>query len=211
MPAQRECASALRTFSIAQFADAVKETQALQARIDLGSGHAERALATLNKVLDHNGADMSPRHVASMYQWRARTNAALHNYRDAYNDLQEYVSRYTAANDAERNRQADALRARFETDREVERNASLQRELRPVAGTVATARRSSCAGTPWWWWPGVLVIALLIYFLVANRRYRQQLVKLASLDSLTGLAEPAPHRGARGGGARRRRPTTHKP
>jgi diguanylate cyclase (GGDEF)-like protein len=34
---------------------------------------------------------------------------------------------------------------------------------------------------------GVLVIALLIYFLIANRRYRQQLVKLASQDGLTGL------------------------
>jgi diguanylate cyclase len=33
----------------------------------------------------------------------------------------------------------------------------------------------------------VIVIALLIYFLVANRRYRHQLVKLASQDSLTGL------------------------
>jgi diguanylate cyclase (GGDEF)-like protein len=34
---------------------------------------------------------------------------------------------------------------------------------------------------------GLLVIALLIYFLIVNRRYRQQLVKLASLDGLTGL------------------------
>jgi diguanylate cyclase (GGDEF)-like protein len=31
------------------------------------------------------------------------------------------------------------------------------------------------------------VIALLAYFLVVNRRYRQQLVKLASQDALTGL------------------------
>jgi len=31
------------------------------------------------------------------------------------------------------------------------------------------------------------VIALLIYFLIVNRRYRQQLVKLASQDGLTGL------------------------
>ncbi len=88
-PAERECAGALRRFSIANSADSVKETQALQARIDLGSGHPERALAILNKVLDHNGADMPPRHVASIYHWRARANAALHNYRDAYSDLQE--------------------------------------------------------------------------------------------------------------------------
>ena len=34
---------------------------------------------------------------------------------------------------------------------------------------------------------GVWIIALLIYFLLANRSYRAQLVKLASQDSLTGL------------------------
>ena len=34
---------------------------------------------------------------------------------------------------------------------------------------------------------GVVVIALLIYFLVTTRRYRQQLVTLASQDALTGL------------------------
>lgn len=185
-PAQRECASAMHTFSVAQSADAMKETQALQARIDLESGHAERALATLNKVLDHNGADISPRHVGSMYEWRARANAALHNYRDAYTDLQEYLSRYTSANDAERNRQADAQRARFETDREVERNASLQREL-------ALSQEQSHRQAKQLRWnavvvlAGIAVITLLIYFLIANRRYRQQLVKLASLDSLTGL------------------------
>ncbi len=44
--------------------DSVKETQALQARIDLGSGHPDRALATMNQVLDHRGADVPPRLVA---------------------------------------------------------------------------------------------------------------------------------------------------
>jgi diguanylate cyclase (GGDEF)-like protein len=186
LPAERECAGALRRFSIANSADSVKETQALQARIDLGSGHPERALAILNKVLDHNGADMPPRHVASIYHWRARANAALHNYHDAYGDLEEYVSRYKAANDAERNRQAGALRARFETDREVERNASLQREL-------AVSQEQSHRQAQQLRWNavvvllGVVVITLLIYFLVTTRRYRQQLVTLASQDALTGL------------------------
>ena len=185
-PAQRECASALRIFSLAQSGDSMKETMALQARIEMGLGHAERALGVLNRVLDHNGADMPPRDVGPLYQWRARANAALHDYREAYNDLQEYVSRYKAANDAERNRKANAERARFETDREIERNASLQREL-------ALSHEQSSRQAQQLRWnavvvvAGVWVIALLIYFLIANRRYRQQLVKLASQDSLTGL------------------------
>ena len=184
--AMRECARALHAFSVSESADAMKETEALQARIDLGLGRPERALATLNKVLDHNGTDMPPRHVGSMYEWRARANAALHNYRDAYSDLEEYVSRYTAANDAERNRQANAQRARFETDREIERNASLEREL-------ALSHEQSQRQAQRLRWnavvvlAGVAVITLLIYFLFVNRRYRQQLVQLASLDSLTGL------------------------
>jgi len=185
-PAQRECARALKAFSVAASADSEKETEALQARIELGLGHAERALSILNKVLDRNGADMPPRHVGSIYESRARADAAVHDYRSAYNDLQEYVNRYTAANDAERVRQAGAQRARFETDREVERNASLQREL-------ALSQEQSHRQAQQLRWnavvvvAGIVVITLLIYFLLANRRYRKQLVTFASQDWLTGL------------------------
>jgi diguanylate cyclase (GGDEF)-like protein len=184
--AQRECASAERTFSAADSADAVKETEVLQARIDLGLGRPDLALAAMNRVLDQGGADIPPRLVGSMYEWRAQADAALHNYRDAYNDLQEYVKRYSAANDAERIRQAGALRARFETDREIERNSSLKRELE-------TSQEQSSRQAQRLRWnsvvvvAGVLIIALLIYFLLANRRYRAQLLQLASQDPLTGL------------------------
>jgi diguanylate cyclase (GGDEF)-like protein len=184
--AERECSSALRTFSSARVSDAIKETEALLARIDLESGHPERALLTLNHVLDHGGADISPRHVAPIYEWRARTNAALHDYRDAYDDLRQYVALYTEANDAERNRQVSAQRARFETDREVERNAALQRELalsqEHAHRQAMQLRWNTIAVTV-----GAVVITLLIYFLIANRTYRQRLVQLAREDALTGL------------------------
>ncbi|HEY4442757.1 MAG TPA: diguanylate cyclase [Steroidobacteraceae bacterium] len=184
--AASECSQALRAFRAAHSADQVKVTLALIARIDLADGHADKALTTLNEVLDQGGADLLPGRVASIYQWRARANAALHNYRDAYADLTEYVQRYESVNDAERSKAAAALRARFETDREIERNALLKRELE-------AAREQSQRQARELRWNaivvtlGVLVIALLIYFLIANRRYRQQLVKLASQDSLTGL------------------------
>jgi diguanylate cyclase (GGDEF)-like protein len=184
--AQRECASAARTFSAADSADGVKETEVLQARIDLGLGRPDLALAAMNRVLDQGGADIPPRLVGSMYEWRAQADAALHNYRDAYNDLQEYVKRYSAANDAERIRQAGALRARFQTDREIERNSSLKRELE-------TSQEQSSKQAQRLRWnsvvvvAGVWIIALLIYFLLANRNYRAQLLQLASQDPLTGL------------------------
>ena len=181
-----ECNHALRGFTAAHSADEVKDALALLARIDLANGHADKALATLNKVLDQGGADLLPSRVASLYQWRARANAALANYGAAYIDLTEYVRRYEAANDWERSKAAAALRARFETDREIERNAQLKREL-----GVSHERSQRQAQELRWnaivLSSGVLVIALLIYFLLANRRYRQQLVKLASQDGLTGL------------------------
>ncbi len=184
--AQRECESAGRIFAASNAPDSVKETLALQARIDLGWGRADEALATLNGVLDQNGADMPPLYVAALYESRARANAALHDYRNAYGDLREYTQRYTAANEAQRHRQAGALRARFETDHEIERNASLKRELalsQEQANRQARQLRWNAivAAT------GVCVIALLMYFLVANIRYRKQMVQLASQDGLTGL------------------------
>ena len=185
-PAQRECSNALRIFGEARSIDSLKETQVLQARIFLGFGHADAALATMNEVLDHGGDDVSPRIVGSMYEWRARANAALHNYKEAYADLREYVTRFTAANNAERIRQAGALRARFETDREIERNFSLKRELEN------TQEQSNRQAQQLRWntvvaVAGIWIIALLIYFLLANRSYRMQLVQLASQDPLTGL------------------------
>jgi diguanylate cyclase (GGDEF)-like protein len=184
--AASECGSALRTFAAAHSADQVKEALTLLARIDLAQGNPERALGKLNQVLDKDGTDLLPSHVASIYQSRARANAALHNYRDAYADLTEYVRRYAAANDAERAQGAAAMRARFETDREIERNALLNHELgesREQSQRQARELRWNAIAVI----SGVLVIALLIYFLVVNRRYRQQLVKLASQDALTGL------------------------
>jgi diguanylate cyclase (GGDEF)-like protein len=184
--AQGECESANRAFHTANSDNSVKETEVLQARIDLGLGHPELALAAMNRVLDRGGEDIPPRTVGSMYEWRAQANAALHDYRGAYNDLQQYVSRYKAANEAERIQQAGALRARFETDREIERNTSLKHELE------SSQERSTRQARELRWnsvvvVAGVWIIALLVYFLLANRSYRQQLVQLASQDPLTGL------------------------
>jgi diguanylate cyclase (GGDEF)-like protein len=181
-----ECNNALSAFTAAHSADEMKETLGLLARIDLANGHADKALAILNGVLDQGGTDLLPSRVASLYQWRARANAALRNYSDAYADLSEYARRYAAANDAERAKAAAALRARFETDREIERNALLKRELgvsRQQSQRQARELRWNAIVVT----SGVLVIALLVYFLMANRRYRRQLVKLASQDGLTGL------------------------
>jgi diguanylate cyclase (GGDEF)-like protein len=185
-PARQECESALSVFTASHTIDVVKDAQTLLAHIDLEEGHAERALATLNGVLQNGGADIPPRSTPPIYQLRARTNAVLHNFREAYADLDEYVRRYVAVNDAERTRQAAALRARFETDREIDLNSALQREL-VLTQDRAKRQREQLRWTALAIAAGMLVIALLTYILIANLRYRRELVRLAKEDGLTGL------------------------
>jgi diguanylate cyclase (GGDEF)-like protein len=188
--ARADCESALRVFSAAQSADVVKESQTLLAHIDLAEGHASKALSTLNDVLAKGGEDIQPRQLPSVYELRAQANATLHNYADAYHDLDEYLKRYVARMDAERAQQVGALRARFETDREIERNASLHREL-DVAHEHAERQRVELRWVVVGTSASGLVIALLVYLLITNVRYRKQLLRLANEDSLTGL----PNRG----------------
>jgi diguanylate cyclase (GGDEF)-like protein len=185
-PAEQHCVSALRVFTASQSVDVMKDAWALLARIDLANGRTTRALATLDDVLDRGGTDMPPRNIASLYKLRARTNAALRNYHAAYSDLDEYVQRSVEVNDAERARQATALRARFETDREIDRNASLKREL-GLAKERSARQKEQLRWTVIAVGAGVLVIALLSYILIANMRHRRQLMRLAGEDGLTGL------------------------
>ncbi len=184
--ARSDCNAALPTFIAAGSTDVVKETRATLARIDLMQGDARRALAEFNGVLDRAGEDLPPRRVAAIYLWRARTNAALNHYRDGYRDLSEYVRRSSVDYGAERIRQAAAMRAKFATDRAMERNGALQRELarsrqRSFRQAQELRRNATVFAT------GLMLIALLIYISLANIRQRRELVRLATQDGLTGL------------------------
>jgi diguanylate cyclase (GGDEF)-like protein len=188
--ARADCENALRIFMASRAIDMEKDSQTLLARLDLAEGHADRAIARLNGVLNRGGEDMQPRQVPSVYELRARANATLQNYPDAYRDLNEYLKRYTARNDAERAQQVAVLRTRFETDREIERNASLQHELveaHESAQRQKTELRWVVVATS----GSIMAIALLTYLLVTNLRYRKKLVRMATEDNLTGL----PNRG----------------
>jgi diguanylate cyclase (GGDEF)-like protein len=180
------CESALRIFSASHSEDVIKETETLLARVDLADGHADKALATLTDVLSKGGAELQPRQLPQVYRARAQANAALHKYGDAYRDLDEYLRRYVASVDAERAQQVAALRARFETDREIERNDSLQHQLE-LAHERAVRQSLQLRWVVIATIASGIVIALLTYLLIANLRYRKELMRLATRDSLTGL------------------------
>jgi len=181
--ARRRCNDALRVFTAADSKDVAKQARAALARIDLQEGHPSRALTTLNELLRNGAADMPPRRVPPLFKLRSRSNAALGKFADSYLDLTEYLQRQTAVDEARRVRQAATLRARFETDRQLERNSELKRELAPAHERQIQQKRwtAIAAGT------GAIVIALLTLQIIAIRRHRRQLAVFANQDSLTGI------------------------
>ena len=185
--ARARCESALPVFAAAHSIDVVKQDEAYLARIDFARGHPEQALVRLDRVLEKGGAElMPPRQLPFVLELRARTNAALGHYEQAFTDLAQFVRLYRAANELERATSAAAQRARFAIDREIERNAELEHQL-TSARERAAHQREVLHSIVWASGASAGVIALLTYVLIANLRYRRQLVKLAIEDGLTGL------------------------
>ncbi|MBB6092817.1 diguanylate cyclase (GGDEF)-like protein [Povalibacter uvarum] len=184
--ARRQCGNALRTFTEAGSIDPRKKVLTNLAEIDLLEHTPAAALARLNQVLDQQGRDIAPFRLAKVYELRAQANTQLGHADAALADYQAYMDRYKTSTDAERAREAAALRARFETDREIERNAFLQRELQSknekLQAQSARLRWMIVSGLA-----GTAVIALLTYLLVTAKRKRALLAQLAQQDDLTAL------------------------
>ena len=181
--ARKLCDNALRIFAASGSIDLMKQTRSDIAYIDLEEGQAARALEALNEILKNGASDVPPRNVAPIIKLRSRANAAMGNYRESYADLEEYLRRMTAADDARRIRQSATLRARFEMDRQLQRNAELNRDLQASQQRQLEQKRWTviAIGT------GAIIIILLVLHAISIRRHRRQLALLANTDSLTGL------------------------
>jgi diguanylate cyclase (GGDEF)-like protein len=181
--ARRRCNDALRIFAAQKAADMAAQARAALAHIDLEEGRPARALIALNELLREGGADLPPRRVPPLFRLRSRANAALGKFADSYLDLEEYLQRQIAVDEARRVKQVATLSARFETDRQLARNGELKREL-------AAARERQLQQTRWTAiaiGTGATVIVLLLLQIGSIRRHRRQLAVFANIDSLTGL------------------------
>jgi diguanylate cyclase (GGDEF)-like protein len=185
-PARAQCESALKIFEREQSAEAAKQALTALAHIDLLEDRPEKALERLNRVLDRGGSDVVARRLEQVYELRARAYEALGHPDKALADYKEHMARFKAGSEADRASDAAAMRARFETDREIERNAFLQRELAArnarLAAQSAQMQWMIAAATT-----SALVIVLLAYLLVANKRKKRTLARLAQIDDLTQL------------------------
>jgi diguanylate cyclase (GGDEF)-like protein len=181
--ARKLCDNALRIFAASGSIDLMKQTRSDIAYIDLEEGQAARALEALNEILKNGASDVPPRNVAPIIKLRSRANAAMGNYRESYADLEEYQRRMTVADDARRIRQSATLRARFEMDRQLQRNAELNRDLQASQQRQLEQKRWMAIATG----TGAIIIILLVLHAISIRRHRRQLALLANTDSLTGL------------------------
>jgi diguanylate cyclase (GGDEF)-like protein len=181
--ARKLCDNALRIFAASGSIDLMKQTRSDIAYIDLEEGQAARALEALNEILKNGASDVPPRNVAPIIKLRSRANAAMGNYRESYADLEEYQRRMTVADDARRIRQSATLRARFEMDRQLQRNAELNRDLQASQQRQLEQKRWMAIATG----TGAIIIILLVLHAISIRRHRRQLALLANADSLTGL------------------------
>jgi diguanylate cyclase (GGDEF)-like protein len=111
----------------------------------------------------------------------------MKNHEAALADADRYIELFKANKEDERAREATAIRARFETDREIERNEFLEKELQGKNERLAaqSARLHWMIGGTVMGMAGIVLLALL---LAANRKKKRLLLQLATEDELTRLA-----------------------
>jgi diguanylate cyclase (GGDEF)-like protein len=185
--ARARCEKTLALFEAANSEDPAKQALLVLAEIDLAEHQPAAALQKLNRVLSQGGVDMAPFRVTHAFDLRSRAHRELKNYQAALADTDSYLVRFKANKEDQRAREAAAGRARFETDREKERNEFLQRELQVrnerIDAQAARLRWMIVAAVT-----GACVILLLGMLLASNRRKKRLLGRLATEDELTGLA-----------------------
>jgi len=184
--ARRDCDSASASFGKNHDTDMLKRTESSRAEIERLSGHPTVALKILQQTFADDASGVSDRDLAPLYLQRARLYETLGNYRSASHDLNIYVQMQASLLDTQRSQQIAAMRAELEVDREIERNAALQRELM-LSNRIHRQQRDRLL----WITGGSMVAALLIGTWLWHRRLNLKAraasaERLAAIGRLTG-------------------------
>jgi diguanylate cyclase (GGDEF)-like protein len=180
--AKTACIRAARVF--AAHDDASRgQARLLLARIALEQKRPRQALQELAVLVDGGDAQSASVNVAKVFLTRAQALAVLRDWPQAYDDLDRYVALSARWNQTQGARQAAILRARFETDRQADRNRELRAALIFAGERAREQRRRAMILFA----SGGIFIFLLGYIVLAGRRNRRRLLLIASSDALTGL------------------------
>ncbi len=158
---------------------------ALRGKLWLVQGRPRDALSQLDTAIAPGGAQPSF-DITELHELRAKAHAALGDFAAAYADQREFVKRLNAQSQIDRIRELARQRAKFDSDRERQKIALLEKDsalaserLRSQARTTRTAVLAGLAA--------LLTALALGYALLSNRRHRVQLIAHAERDYLTGL------------------------
>jgi len=168
------CEAAISQLRGTDRTDLYRSALAARAGWRLASHDAAGAVRDLDFVLAGGGAEVSPRKLPDYYLTRARARAALGRYQTAYEDFSRFYDLSHLANATDDKRTIAALRTRFDTERAVEREHTLQKE---ITAQRELLRRGTEINMLWAGvaMAGVAVIALLVYALGVRKRHARTL------------------------------------
>ena len=154
--------------------DLLRSALAARASWRLASHDAAGAVRDLDFVLAGGGAEVSPRRLPDYYLIRARARAALGRYPTAYEDFSRFFDLSRLANATDDKRTIAALRTRFDTERAVEHEHTLQKE---ITAQRELLRRGTEINMLWAGvtLAGATVIILLVYALGVRKRHARTL------------------------------------
>lgn len=132
--ADHVCSDHVPDFVAAGRDDLVTLMLGYQARLDLGRGRPQQALARLDEVLGPRAADILPSMEPQLFHDRSRAYAALGRVSEAYVDLAHSIELQNTLDVAERSRAATVLAAKAATEKLLAERGALRRRIWIASG-----------------------------------------------------------------------------
>ncbi|MBZ9613607.1 tetratricopeptide repeat-containing diguanylate cyclase [Rheinheimera maricola] len=153
----------------------------------VATGEAEQALDKLAEAEQQLQIDNNPRYMLLLYNAKATALAETEQYRQAYQQLRQYVGLNHQQLQLSREQQSNVLRFQFDSVRQQERNKQLEAEKQLAQQHVSTLQLAQR-----WQYAAltliVLLVIILLAFAVSLKKRNRKLHRLAMTDELTQIA-----------------------